>query len=80
MASFGVNVAPLWWAVLLGSTYLGNLTIIGSTANIVAVGMVEKQRLGHITLKEWIKAGALASFPPLTLGLLLLALQTPLMV
>jgi len=79
MASLGVNVAPLWWAVLLGSTYLGNLTIIGSTANIVAVGMVEKQRLGHITLKGWIKAGALASFPPLTLGLLLLALQMPLM-
>ncbi|MEM4648580.1 MAG: SLC13 family permease [Nitrososphaerota archaeon] len=79
MASLGVNIAPLWWAALFGSTYLGNLTIIGSTANIVAVGMVEKQKLGHVTLREWIKAGALASFPPLTLALILLALQTPLM-
>ncbi|MEM1655782.1 MAG: SLC13 family permease, partial [Nitrososphaerota archaeon] len=79
MASLGVNIAPLWWAALFGSTYLGNLTIIGSTANIVAVGMVEKQKLGHVTLREWMKAGALASFPPLTLALILLALQIPLM-
>lgn len=79
MAGLGVNIAPLWWAALIGSTYLGNLTIIGSTANIVAVGMMEKQRLGHITLREWVKAGVLASFPPLTLGLILLALQAPMM-
>ncbi|MCS7126084.1 MAG: SLC13 family permease [Aigarchaeota archaeon] len=79
MSALGINIAPLWWAALFGSTYLGNLTIIGSTANIVAVGMVEKQRLAHISLRDWIKAGALASFPPLTLALILIAVQTPFM-
>ncbi|MEN2974262.1 MAG: SLC13 family permease [Candidatus Caldarchaeales archaeon] len=78
MATLGINIAPIWWAALFGSTYLGNLTVIGSTANIVAIGIVEKQRLAHITLREWIKAGALASFPPLTLALILLAIQAPL--
>ncbi|MEM2697622.1 MAG: hypothetical protein QXR78_06555, partial [Nitrososphaerota archaeon] len=79
LASIGINISPLWWATLFGSTYIGNLTIIGSTANIVAVGMVERQRLAHVTLKEWVKAGILASFPPLTLALLLLIIQIPLM-
>ncbi len=76
----GLPVYPLWWVLLFAGTLMGNLTMIGSTANIVAIGMVERQRLGHITFMEWFKIGALVSLPTLTLALLLIYLQLPLMV
>lgn len=76
---FGVNITPLWWVLLFGGTLMGNLTIIGSTANIVAVGLVERQKIGHITMREWIVPGALVSIPTFTLSLLLIYLQSPLM-
>jgi Na+/H+ antiporter NhaD/arsenite permease-like protein len=37
------------------------MTIIGSTANIVAIGMLERRGLGAITMKEWILPGAIVS-------------------
>lgn len=45
----------LWWTLLFGSTLFGNLTMIGSTANIVAIGLVEKHGLQKINFKQWIK-------------------------
>lgn len=39
----GINVNPLWWALLLGGCFGGNITMIGSTANIVALGILEKK-------------------------------------
>ncbi len=58
---------------------MGNLTLIGSTANIVAIGMIERRKIGHISLRDWIKIGALVSIPTFSLALLLLYLQLPLM-
>lgn len=37
--------AVLWWALLLGTVLGGNLTSVGGSANIVAVGIA--QRAGH---------------------------------
>ena len=34
---------PLWWALLFGACFGGKIILIGSTANIVALGMLEKQ-------------------------------------
>ncbi len=53
----GVAVTPLWWALLYGACFGGNITLIGSTANIVALGMLEKQAHAHIPFKEWLKIG-----------------------
>jgi Na+/H+ antiporter NhaD/arsenite permease-like protein len=53
----GVAVSPLWWALLFGACFGGNITIIGSTANIVALGMLEKQAHAHILFKDWLKIG-----------------------
>ena len=53
------ELGPLRWAMLFGSCFGGNITVIGSTANIVAVGMVEKHYGKHICFIEWIKIGAL---------------------
>lgn len=49
---------PLWWALLFGACFGGNITAIGSTANIVALGMMEKRYRAHITFIEWFKIGA----------------------
>jgi Na+/H+ antiporter NhaD/arsenite permease-like protein len=53
----GVAVTPLWWALLFGACFGGNITLIGSTANIVALGMLEKQAHAHIRFKDWLKIG-----------------------
>lgn len=53
----GVAVTPLWWALLFGACFGGNITLIGSTANIVALGMLEKQAHAHIRFWDWLKIG-----------------------
>ncbi|MFN3622212.1 MAG: SLC13 family permease, partial [Nitrososphaerales archaeon] len=79
LGSLGINSQPFYWAALFAGTLFGNLTLIGSTANIVAIGIIERRELGHITLKEWIKPGALVSLPTLAAALLLIIIQIPLM-
>ncbi len=64
MEAAGLESKYLWWTMLKGGTYVGNLTLIGSTANIVAIGMVERQKLAHITFREWIKPGFLIGVLP----------------
>jgi len=49
----------LWWALLFGACFGGNITAIGSTANIVALGMFEKRYHAHIGFMEWLKIGAI---------------------
>jgi len=48
---------PLWWALLFGACFGGNITMIGSTANIVALGMLEKRYRARINFMEWFKVG-----------------------
>jgi Na+/H+ antiporter NhaD/arsenite permease-like protein len=79
IGAMGVNIFPLWWSILFGSTLLGNLTIIGSTANIVAAGLLEKRKVGEISFWEWLKVGMAIAIPGLLLAHLLLYLQLPLM-
>ena len=58
----------LWWALLLGGCYGGNMTMVGSTANIVALGMLES-RVGYdMKLSYWIKIGLLGSLVPMAVG------------
>ena len=75
----GVDNYPFWWGMLFSGTFFGNLTLIGSTANIVAIGMLERRKRGNITLKEWIKPGAVISVPTMALAAMLVYLQMPLM-
>lgn len=79
LGAIGINIFPLWWAILFGSTILGNLTIIGSTANIVAVGSLERCKACHISFGEWLKVGIAIAIPGLALAHLLLFLQLGLM-
>ncbi len=52
-----LQMTPLWWAMLFGACFGGNITVIGSTANIVAVGMLEKRYRMKIGFLEWLIVG-----------------------
>nr|AWI66895.1 Arsenical pump membrane protein/citrate transporter [Piromyces sp.] len=48
-----MRLAPLWWSLSLGACLGGNGTIVGASANVVAVGLTKKQ--GHkITFKKFL--------------------------
>jgi Na+/H+ antiporter NhaD/arsenite permease-like protein len=55
--SLNVNVQPLWWALLFGGCLGGNITLVGSTANIVALGILEKEKHIHLTFFKWFWIG-----------------------
>ncbi len=53
----GINTRPLWWALLFGGCFGGNITMIGSTANIVAIGILEKEKKLKIGFFQWLWVG-----------------------
>jgi Na+/H+ antiporter NhaD/arsenite permease-like protein len=53
----GVNSQALWWALLFGGCLGGNITLVGSTANIVALGILEKEKNIKITFTKWFGVG-----------------------
>ena len=78
----GVSIKdmPLWWALLFGACFGGNITMIGSTANIVALGMLEKKSPTRMTFFRWFKIGflcCLISGAVVVTGVLLLANLMP---
>jgi len=79
LQGLGVFTRPLWWGLLFGGTLFGNLTMIGSTANIVALGILERDEGIHVRFGQWLAPGAAVAIPTLALATLLLYLQLPLM-
>ena len=60
----------LWWALLFGACFGGNITIIGSTANFIAIGKLEKDRNESISFLSWFKVGILVGVVTLTCAFL----------
>jgi Na+/H+ antiporter NhaD/arsenite permease-like protein len=56
LSAEGINVSPLWWALVCGVGFGGNGTIIGSSANMVVVSLSEKARI-PITSMTWNRYG-----------------------
>lgn len=52
-----VSIQPLWWALLFGGCLGGNITLVGSTANIVALGLLEKEKNIRMTFFRWFWIG-----------------------
>ncbi|MBM3254012.1 MAG: hypothetical protein FJZ16_07160 [Candidatus Omnitrophica bacterium] len=52
-----LDLQPLWWALLFGGCFGGNITLVGSTANIVALGILEKEKNIKITFFRWFWVG-----------------------
>lgn len=75
----GLRVYPLYWVMLHSAVISGNLTPIGSTANIVALGLLERSGYRKPSLTEWLRHGWLATLPPLIVSFTLLSLQANLM-
>ncbi|HLD56264.1 MAG TPA: SLC13 family permease, partial [Candidatus Omnitrophota bacterium] len=75
----GIFVYPFWWGMLFGGTLYGNLTVIGSTANIVAMGMLEREYKQHIKFMTWLKPGFIVSTITIAIALALIYIQIPLM-
>ena len=67
-----VNIKPLWWAILFGACYGGNITIIGSTANIIAMDILEKRRNVKISFLRWLKIGLVVGLITTTVAYILL--------
>jgi Na+/H+ antiporter NhaD/arsenite permease-like protein len=74
-----LNSTPLWWALLFGACYGGNMTMIGSTANIIALGLLEKRYRQGVGFLEWLKAGALVGIVTCLVAWGALLLLSPLM-
>ena len=70
---------PLLWALLQGACLGGNITMIGSTANIVALGMLEKRYRMQIQFFEWLKVGAVVGVVTCLIAWGGIALLTPYM-
>ena len=77
--SLSVKALPLWWALLFGACFGGNITMIGSTANIVALGMLEKRADEHITFFQWFKIGSVATLLSAAVAVGGVLILTPLM-
>lgn len=73
----GVNVQPLWWALVFGAGFGGNGTIIGSTANIIVASVSERTRT-PITSKLWNKRGLPVMLATCAIASLLYILVYPL--
>jgi len=70
----GFSGPPLWWALLFGGVFGGNITMIGSTANIVALGMLEKKFNYHMRFFRWLWIGLLGGLVPMLIGQIYLIL------
>ena len=66
----------IYWMMLFGGTFMGNMTVIGSTANIIACGLLEKRGHGTVRFIDWFKIGLPVSLVSMLLATLLLGAQT----
>ncbi|MCM8795294.1 MAG: SLC13 family permease [Candidatus Omnitrophica bacterium] len=73
--TLGFFLSPLWWALLFGGCLGGNITLVGSTANIVALGILEKETNIRITFFKWFWVGL--SVGIVTTAIVWLALSSP---
>ncbi len=78
LTRFGLpHASILWWALLFGGCFGGNLTVIGSTANLVAVGAFEKATGRHMKFGEWFRMGIIVTVVALIIATVALLLQIP---
>ncbi|MEO0116967.1 MAG: SLC13 family permease [candidate division WOR-3 bacterium] len=76
LSAAGMPKANLfWWALLFGGCFGGNLTMIGSTANLVAIGLYEKTYRRHFLFRDWLKIGIIITFFSLAFANFLLLLR-----
>jgi Na+/H+ antiporter NhaD/arsenite permease-like protein len=58
----------VYWLMLFGATFMGNMTSIGSTCNIIACGMADRGGHGTIYFRSWLKIGLIVSLSSMILA------------
>lgn len=66
-----IDTYPLWWALSLGACLGGNGTAIAASANVVVIGIGEREGI-HISFMDFLKIGMLVLFITISVGLLML--------
>jgi len=61
-----MKLEPLWWALSLGACLGGNGTVVGASANVIAVGLTKKQGY-KITFKKFL----VEAFPMMILTIMM---------
>ncbi|MDK2990124.1 MAG: hypothetical protein PWR16_1653 [Methanoculleus sp.] len=69
-----MDVYPLWWSLALGACLGGNGTAIGASANVVVIGIAEREGIG-ISFVDFLKVGMLVLFVTVAVGLGILWLK-----
>ena len=67
--SLGADPALLYFGLLCGATLGGNLTPVGASANITAVGMLKKNGY-HVSVKEFMRIGVPFTLTAVAVGYL----------
>jgi len=73
----GITVYPYWWTILFVGCFGGNMTLVGSTANVVALGLMEKKIGNSIGFMEWFKIGFVVCVITLAIAQLMILLVQP---
>lgn len=55
----GIEVDPIWWALILAANLGGNSTPVGSISSVIALSALEKERNMKIGWGEFMKVGGL---------------------
>jgi Na+/H+ antiporter NhaD/arsenite permease-like protein len=54
-----------------------SITMVGSTANIVAIGLLEKRGHKSLSMREWVGLGLLVSFSTVLIAQIAVFVRTP---
>ena len=74
MNSTTIDTYPLWWALSLGACLGGNGTAIAASANVVVLGIAEREGI-KITFFDFLKIGMFVLFVTVAIGLGILYLM-----
>ncbi|MDT8357191.1 MAG: SLC13 family permease [Methanomicrobiaceae archaeon] len=72
--SASMDVYPLWWALSLGACMGGNGTAIAASANVVVLGIAEREGIS-ITFMDFLKIGMLMLVITVGVGLVMLLMM-----
>ena len=72
------HASILWWALLFGGCFGGNLTMVGSSANLVAVGVYERVTGQSVKFGEWFRTGLIITVASLLAATVALLVQVSL--
>jgi Na+/H+ antiporter NhaD/arsenite permease-like protein len=64
-----INPEKIWLTLALSSTFAGNLTLLGSVANLIVVEMARKRGV-NVKFVEYLKSGVIITLLSLILGIL----------